>query len=57
MKKIIKGKNVVNGLAKLMGCAAFAVPAVLIIGAAVLLAKEDEDKRQQEAEDEPEVEE
>jgi len=57
MKKMIKGKNVVNGLAKLMGCAAFAVPAVLIIGAAVLLAKEDEDKRQQEAEDEPEVEE
>lgn len=56
MKKLFKGKDVVNGLAKLIGCAAFAVPAVLVIGAAVLLAKEDEDKRQQEKEDEPEEE-
>lgn len=52
MKKIINGKNVIHGLAKMIGCAAFAVPAVLVIGAAVLLAKEDEDKLQQEEEDE-----
>jgi len=46
----MKNKKLVTGLAKLIGCSAFAVPAVLVIGAAVLLSKDKEDKAVQEEE-------